>query len=440
MGLDPQLLADFRNRLKRSRDANPHAWDFSRRLIAQAGARSMLKRLASAVEASSLPLPMREALLTGLRGGNAERIRDLPAQVLKECTGLTPTKAVRALCVEFGLTTDQAPSVPVSSMTPAEIEWFVRGCRNPYELLVASDVASLLDLGAGDLSFACELVEQYLPRLSEQQRKLTVHCIDRLQPGSSLGGILHAEEGRLEKLRQWTSPHLEFKFWGDQDMFELEQFKNIWPRYTMVTCHAPATPTFAYEPTRVSPSIIEQHLRRTKGEYRIVRAGGERALEVLHGGRELLFPPWKFEVRGPLALLDLLSRRGKLCVLSAVDTEVFWEVLSQLVADPAARPPDVVLSPALVAEQFGPLYARLSELQPGEACVLSEEAPLRQDLPRVLGTSGAGAAPYRFRYAEVRRGTVFEGMPASRTARQFTNMKEEAPPWLLLLVPDTAHQ
>ncbi|MCH6558360.1 MAG: hypothetical protein IH803_09115, partial [Nitrospirae bacterium] len=77
MGLDPQLLADFRNRLKRSRDANPHAWDFSRRLIAQAGARSMLKRLASAVEASSLPLPMREALLTGLRGGNAERIRDL---------------------------------------------------------------------------------------------------------------------------------------------------------------------------------------------------------------------------------------------------------------------------------------------------------------------------------------------------------------------------
>ena len=440
MGLDPQLLADFRNRLKRSRDANPHAWDFSRRLIAQAGARSMLKRLASAVEASSLPLPMREALLTGLRGGNAERIRDLPAQVLKECTGLTPTKAVRALCVEFGLTTDQAPSVPVSSMTPAEIEWFVRGCRNPYELLVASDVASLLDLGAGDLSFACELVEQYLPRLSEQQRKLTVHCIDRLQPGSSLGGILHAEEGRLEKLRQWTSPHLEFKFWGDQDMFELEQFKNIWPRYTMVTCHAPAAPTFAYEPTRVSPSIIEQHLRRTKGEYRIVRAGGERALEVLHGGRELLFPPWKFEVRGPLALLDLLSRRGKLCVLSAVDTEVFWEVLSQLVADPAARPQDVVLSPAMAAEQFGRLYARLSELQPGETCMLSEEAPLRQDMPRMLGTSGAGAAPYRFRYAEVRRGTVFEGMPASRTARQFTSMKEEATPWLLLLVPDTAHQ
>ncbi|MDA2911623.1 hypothetical protein MYX04_11940 [Nitrospiraceae bacterium AH_259_D15_M11_P09] len=440
MGLDPQLLADFRNRLKRSRDANPHAWDSSRRLIAQAGARDMLKRLASAVESSSLPLPLREALLTGLRGGNAERIQDLPAQVLKECTGLTPTKAVRALCVEFGLTTDQAPSVPVSSMTPAEIERFVRDCRNPYDLLVASDVASLLDLGAGDLSFACELVEQYLPRLDQQEKRLTLHCIDRLQPGSSLGGILHAEEGRLEKLRQWTSPHLEFKFWGDQDMFELEQLKNIWPRYTMVTCHAPATPTFAYEPTRVSPSIIEQHLRRTKGEYRIVRAGGERALEVLHGGRELLFPPWKFEVRGPLALLDLLSRRGKLCVLSAVDTEVFWEVLSQLVADPAARPPDVLLSPALVAEQFGALYARLSELQPGEACMLSEEAPLRQDMPRVLGTSGAGATPYRFRYAEVRRGTVFEGMPASRTARQFTSMKEEATPWLLLLVPDTAHQ
>lgn len=190
----------------------------------------------------------------------------------------------------------------------------------------------------------------------------------------------------------------------------------------------------------MSQSTIGQHLRRTKGEHRIVRADGERALEVLHGGRVLLFPPWKFEVRGPLALLDLLSRRGKLCVLSAVDTEVFWEVLSQLVADPAVRPQDVVLSPAMAAEQFGRLYARLSELQPGETCMLSEEAPLRQDMPRVLGTSGAGAAPYRFRYAEVRRGTVFEGMPASRTARQFTSMKEEATPWLLLLVPDRAHQ
>ncbi|MFQ5931226.1 MAG: hypothetical protein ACE5MM_02340 [Nitrospiraceae bacterium] len=439
MGLDPQLLADFRNRLKRSRDANPHAWDSSRRLIARSDARSTLNRLAVAVEASSLPLPLREALLTGLRGGNAERIQDLPAEVLKECTGLTPTKAVRALCLEFGLTTDQAPSVPVSSMTPAEIEQFVRDCRNPYDLLVAADVASLLDLGAGDLSFACELVEQYLPRLSEQQRKLTLHCIDRLQPGSSLGGILHAEASRLEKLRQWTSPHLKFKFWGDQDMFELEQLKKMWPRYTMVTCHAPATPTFAYEPSRVSQSIIEHHLRRTKGEHRIVRAGGERALEVRHGGRVLLFPPWKFEVRGPLALLDLLSRRGKLCVLSAVDTEVFWEVPSQLVADPAARPPDVVLSPALAAEQFGPLYARLSELRPGESCMLSEETPLRPDMPRVLGTSGTGATPYRFRYAEVRRGAAFEGMPASRTARQFTNMKEEATPWLLLLVPDMAN-
>lgn len=237
MGLDPQLLADFRTRLKQSRDANPHAWDSSRRLIARAGVQSTLKRLASAVESSSLPLPLREALLTGLRGGNAKRVQDLPAQALKECTGLTPTKAVRALCVEFGLTTDQAPSVPVSSMTPAEIERFVRDCRNPYDLLVTADVASLLDLGAGDLSFACELVEQYLPRLDQQQKRLTVHCIDRLQPGSSLGGILHAEEGRLEKLRHWTSPHLEFKFWGDQDMFELEQLKNIWPRYTMVTCH-----------------------------------------------------------------------------------------------------------------------------------------------------------------------------------------------------------
>jgi hypothetical protein len=43
---------------------------------------------------------------------------------------------------------------------------------------------------------------------------------------------------------------------------------------------------------------------------------------------------------------------------------------------------------------------------------------------------------YRFRYVEVSRGAVFDGLPASQTARRFSSMKEEAPPWMLVLVPD----
>ena len=40
-----------------------------------------------------------------------------------------------------------------------EIEAFAHSHPNPFDLLLDADVASLLDLGAGDLSFATELVE-----------------------------------------------------------------------------------------------------------------------------------------------------------------------------------------------------------------------------------------------------------------------------------------
>jgi len=218
-------------------------------------------------------------------------------------------------------------------------------------------------------------------------------------------------------------------------MFDLEKATSLLPHYTIVTCQAPATPTFALEPSRVSPPIIEEHLRKTKGVFRTVRVEGEEALEVLHSGRTLLFPRWKFEIRGPLALLDLLSRHGKLCVLSAVDAEVFWELLSQLVADSRMRPTDVIFSPAIIAELFGPLYVSLSTLPVGESVVLSDLTDLRHDLPRVLATPDVQERHYRFRHVEVRRGAVFEGVPCSGTARLFKDMTEEPPPWFLVLVP-----
>lgn len=308
-----------------------------------------------------------------------------------------------------------------------DIEQFLRQHRNPYDLLLDANAPSLLDLGAGDLSFLDELAVQYLPRLKEQNRTLTVHALDRLSPGSMFGGPLHVDSGRLARLQRMA--HLQFMFWGGADM--LAPRADLLPRYTIVTCHAPATPTFALEPTRLSGEVIDRYLRRTKGEFKIVREGNEEALEVLHRGRALLFPPWKFEIRGPLALLESMAQRGELCVLSAVDNEVFWELLAQLVADPAMRPADVVFTPDVLPNVFGPVYSRLMALPVGGSLPLSDLTALRADIPSVLGARGS----YRFHLVEIRRGEMFPDMPASSTARRFKDMAEEAPPWCLILVP-----
>lgn len=434
-GVDPKLLSEFRERLTRCREAKQDAWEASRNLVGQSKVQTTLKRLTAAIKASSsLPSSLRNQLIDVLREGTANRVQELPGERLRQLTGLPSTKAVRALCVLFGLAYQENSAAPVSAISAAQIEQFVRNCRNPFDLLREADVASLLDLGAGDLTFASELVEQYLPLLRKRQQDLIVHCIDRLRPTSKLGGPFHPDQDRLRSLIQPTRG-LRFQFCEGQDMFDLNRIKALLPHYTIVTCHAPATPTFALEPSRLSQSIIEDHLRKTKGAFRKVCLEGEEALEVLHGGRTLLFPPWKFEIRGPLALLDLLSRLGKLCVLSAVDTEVFWELLSQLVADSRMRPLDIVFNPIITAELFGPLYATLSTLPIGQSMVLSELTKLRHDLPRVLEWPNALGRHYRFQYIEVRRGAVFEGVPCSRTARLFKDMTEEPPPWFLVLVP-----
>ncbi|MGH7235995.1 MAG: hypothetical protein ACREIO_06395, partial [Nitrospiraceae bacterium] len=422
MGLDPRLVAEFRGRLNRSRETNQEAWNLSRRLVEPSNLQATLKRLADAIRASSFPPSVRDALLGGLRDGSADRMQALPGDALRQLTGLSPTKAVRALCVLFGLTKGDDLPASDSTFTPAQIEQFVRGRDNPFDLLLAAEAASLLDLGAGDLSFAAELADLYLPRFRQPDKDLTLHCVERLRPGSTLGGRLHVDQDRLERLRHFPSPRLHFRFWGNQDMLELETVKGLRPCYTVVTCHGPATPTFAYEPTRVSRSIIDAHLRKTKGQFRAVRVEGEEALEVLHAGRALLFPPWKFEVRGPLALLDLLSKRGQLGVLSAVDSEVFWEILSQLLEDARLRPPDVILTPSIIAEVFGAVHARLAALPVGGSVVLSDVTDLRQDIPRVLSEPAGQPRHYHFRYVEVRRGAVFPGLPSSQTARLFKDM------------------
>jgi hypothetical protein len=220
-------------------------------------------------------------------------------------------------------------------------------------------------------------------------------------------------------------------------MFELGDLDRqglLAPRYTIVTCWAPATPTFAYEPTRLSEGFIRNELERTKGEFHQVRFGKEQALEVLHAGRTLLFPTWKFEIIGPLALLSLLARRGFLCVLGSVDAQVFWELLAQLLEEPRYRPRDQPLNSVDLPKIFDEVYHILAGLPIGESIDLAKVAPLRRHYLR-SDSSFTDSIAGHFRYVRISRGATFPGTPASSTARKFSSMEEEAPPWMLTLVP-----
>jgi hypothetical protein len=119
-----------------------------------------------------------------------------------------------------------------------------------------------------------------------------------------------------------------------------------------------------------------------------------------------------------------------------VDSQVFWEILSQLIDNPRVRPTDVVLSGGTIQDLFGDIFHQLSALPLGESRSLSALAPLRQSFPSVLPAPLGRTANYRFREVTIRRGALFEGVPASSTARRFQDMREETPPWFLTLVPE----
>lgn len=437
MNSTAQVLADFRSQVTQLLQEREKEWEASRKLVEAKQLTSTLKRLIEEAHRVDLPVVIRDAITLALGNSEAASIQNLPGPRLKELTGLPPTKAVRALCVWFGLIEGPVLQWPVASLQSEGVETFAHSFFNPFDLLLEANVASVLDLGAGDLSFAAELVEQYVAPLHQRQRELILHTLDRLQPGSKLGGPLHPERERLNGLRSRTG--LSFQFYGNQDMFNLgslDQTGKLAPRYTIATCWAPATPTFAYEPTRLSEQIITQELHRTKGTFRATHFSGEPALEVQHGDRALLFPPWKFEIRGPLALLDLLARRGLLCVLGAVDSQVFWETLAQLLDDVRYRPNNQPFTSDNLPVVFGEIFERLSHLAIGETLHLSDCGALRREIPRALPLLPTQASSYRFRSIQIRRGAIFPGIPASSTARRFADMVEESPPWMLILVPE----
>ncbi len=428
--MNPDPLAEFRRLVSHRARHFPKQWEASKKLIEGAMLPSTLAQLHHTIQEKDLPVSVNELLLRLFEGKAPQHVQDLDGACLKSLTGFPPAKALRALSVFFELVPAPDSRWLVTRLTSEDIERSVRNMENPFDLFRCADVASLLDIGAGDLSFAEELADVYSADLRQQNRELIVHCLDRLDPRSQLGGPLHARPDRLRRLQQ--TPGLSFAFFGNQDMFALEQLDAqglLAPRYTVATCWAPATPTFAYEPTRLSRPLIDQELIRTKGVFRQTRFERERALEVAHGDRLLLFPPWKFEIVGPLALLNLLARRGAVCVVGSVDDQVFWELLAQLLDESRYRPQEEPFNTVTVPKIFGDLYDALVGLPVGESIDLSSLATLRRQYPP-SGDGFAGA----FRYIRIRRGATFPDSPASSTARKFSSMNEEVPPWMLTLV------
>ena len=244
MPVDSDSLAAFRKLVTSARSLDAISWDASRQLVNPADWPATRTRLIDAIDASSTHNDLKQGLIAALPPAHATDDRQSCADLLKQFTGLPPTKALRALCVFFGLRAKSTTKWPLPTVSPDTVEAFIQEHLNPFDLLLEQLPASMLDLGAGDLSFAEELVTLYEPQLAMHNRPLMLHCLDRLNPDSQLGGPLHAPPLRLTRLR--TKPGLQFRFYGDQDMFaldRLERDQRLATRYLIVTCWAPATPT-----------------------------------------------------------------------------------------------------------------------------------------------------------------------------------------------------
>lgn len=422
--------------MKRTREINRLAWEGTKKLVGHTQLNGTLSELRRKVEESTLKPILKDKLVRSLEYQSSEHRADGPNKGLKELTGLPTTKAIRALCVIFSVGRRETPSESCSTIPPSKIEEILRQSSNPYDLLLNDDFPSLLDLGAGDLTFEQELVDQYLPHLQKKECPFVLHAVDRLQPGSQVGGVYHADSSKKQYLERFPPRELQYQFWGGVNIVDLSSVKQLQHHYTIVTCHAPANPTFAFEPSRLTQATLWRHLAKNRGEFRKRKVGGEEILEVYHEGRVLTFPDWKFEILGPLALLNIMIRRGGLCLLTAMDGEVFWEVLSQLLKHERYRPKELVFTPGNLKEVFGAVYSELMRAPIGYRIPLSDLAEIRTPFPQSTETQSSENQTYGLRYVEIRRGATFEGVPSSFTSRQFVNMREEDPPWWVILVPE----
>ncbi len=427
-------IQEFRTRLKESRMSSPHHWEASRKLMNQESLSTTLPTLIQSIQEASLVPSLQESLITVVQQFGEQTKTKHMHQTLKELTGLPPSKAVRALIVWGVLSVGDEEQGGIENFFGEELENRLREARNPYDILLHTKTPSLLDIGAGDLTFEQELVDQYVPQLRAKKTRLCLHALDRLTPGSRLGGVYHKNLDRERYLKGFPLEALCFQFWGDMDVGQFRHVKGALSQYTICTCHAPANPTFAYEPSRVDQKLIHAHLQATRGKFCLSRYEGEPVLEVSHQGQDLTFPPWKFDIVGPLALLQGMAQRSQVGVLSAIDDEVFWEILSQLLADPQFRPPNKIFTKDSIPEIFGSVYKELNSLPAGERIDLSKIAELRDHIPLSAAPQTKTSRFFRFHYVEIRRGAIWEGIPSSFTAKQFSHMKEESIPWWVVFV------
>ena len=431
----PVDVEGFRHQIQQAREQFPYLWEVSRKYMAAESYQDILPQLIEDIRQAAGELNWGQqsiAALLNFRSQQSPETQQQHHQILKALTGLPPSKAVRALIV-WGLSQESSRQrIDSAQLSVSNLQALLQRSTNPYDLLFQVPVPSLLDIGAGDLTFEQELVEYYRGQSIPHKARLILHAFDRLHPGSKVGGVYHRNRDREQFLKNRPSEELQFRFWGDMGLDAFPREKYVLPRYTMVTCHAPANPTFAYEPSRLDSRLIQESLQSTRGVYRKSRFEGEPVLEVEHRGQMLTFPPWKFEILGPLRLLRFMGRMAAVGVLSAVDDEVFWETLSQLLADDRYRPPNQILTTELRREIFGELFDHLQRLNPGEGLDLSKIANLRTDLFKNAEDKPKSEEPGRLAYVEIRRGAVWPGVPSSFTARQFKQMKEEDLPWWII--------
>ena len=435
--MDEHMLGaeELRAQMKRVREAYPHHWVASRKFVTPSSFPATQAKLLQFLQKTALVPMHRDRLVEAVQQFGQQPESRQTHQTLKELTGLPPSKAVRALIVWGILAWDEKEKATEKDLSTEQVEELVRQGFNPYEVLRHVTSPSLLDIGAGDLTFEQELVDQYVPQLRHQKTPLTLHAFDRLLSGSRVGGVYHKDLERERHLHSFSPQELQFKFWGGMSLEQFQKTKTLLPLYTVSTCHAPANPTFAYEPSRVGLSRIQEHLRSTRGTYRATHYEGEDVLEVSHRGQTLTFPPWKFEVLGPVALLILMIQRSRVGILSAVDDEVFWEVLSQLLAEDRFRPPDRFFTKDNISEVFGTVHKELISMKMGERKDLSTIADLRTSITWQRG-NGTKDVQTRRRLCnvEIRRGAGFKGIPSSFTAKQFSRMKEESTPWWIIFI------
>lgn len=432
--------ADFRHHIKRARDQAGSLWEDSRKYVQPSRFQAVLPGLIEQLRGSAFDVSLVEQVSEALRqfGHPQGAAKARPCdRVLRELTGLPPSKAVRAIVVWSRMATAQTDPDGTDACHFEALISLLQKYPNPYALLFEVSHPSLLDIGAGDLTFEQELVEFYRSAQTARKGCLVVHAFDRLRPGSKVGGVYHRNPERERMLKTLPPEEVQFRFWGNTNLTDFTQARLGLARYTIVTCHAPANPAFAYEPGRLDAGIIREHLQSTRGEFRQGRFEGEPVLEVVHRGQVLTFPAWKFEILGPLRLLEFMIKRGRVGILSAVDDEVFWELLSQLLADERYRPKNRLLTPETRPQVFGSVFEALQSLKEGDRLDLSQVAPIRDPLPWEPSASGISpASPSRLRYVEIRRGAVLPGVPGSFTGRQFKDMNEEVPPWWVIMVAE----